>query len=231
MKKIGLIGGMSWESSVEYYRLINEEVKLKLGGLHSAECLLYSVDFDKIEFYMRNDQWDSILQILVAAAKTLENGGADFIILCTNTMHKLAEQIQKEITVALLHIADATADEITKAKIKKVGLLGTRPTMEQNFYRNGLEEKEIQVLIPNEIDREIVHDIIFKELCLGTIKQESRLEFKRIIEKLVLMGADGIILGCTEIPLLVKKEDSKVPLFDTTYIHAIRAVEKSLNII
>ncbi len=178
---------------------------------------------------MRNNQWDSILQILAAAAKTLEDGGAELIILCTNTMHKFAEQIQEKIAVELLHIADATANEIIKAEIKKVGLLGTRPTMEQDFYRTKLEEKGIQVLIPNEKDREIVHEIIFKELCIGKIKQESRLVYKRIIEKLVLMGADGIILGCTEIPLLVKKEDSKVPLFDTTYIHAIKAVEKSLK--
>jgi len=201
-----------------------------LGGLHSAECLLYSVDFGKIEFYMRTNKWDNILQILVAAAKNLEDGGADFILLCTNTMHKLAEQIQKEITVELIHIAEATADEVIKANIKKVGLLGTRPTMEQDFYRKKLEEKEIQVILPKEIDREIVHEVIFKELCLGNIKQESRLEYRRIIEELVLMGAEGIILGCTEIPLLVKKEDSQVPLFDTTYIHAISAVEKSLDL-
>jgi aspartate racemase len=221
---------MSWESSLEYYRLINEEVKLRLGGLHSAECLLYSVDFDKIEFYMRNNQWDSIAEILVKAAKTLETAGAYFIILCTNTMHKLAKQIQEEITVELLHIADATADEIIKAEIKKVGLLGTRPTMEQDFYKIRLEEKGIQVIVPSEKNRETVHEIIFKELCLGTLKQESKSAYKMIIEELVLMGADGIILGCTEIPLLVKKEDSKVPLFDTTYIHAIKAVEKSLNL-
>jgi len=178
---------------------------------------------------MRTEQWDSILQILITAAKTLEDGGSDFIILCTNTMHKLAEQIQEEITVELLHIADATADEINRAEIKKVGLLGTRPTMEQDFYRTRLEKKGIQVLVPNEEDREIVHDIIFKELCLGNIKQESRIVYKRIIEELVIMGADGIVLGCTEIPLLVKKEDVRVPLFDTTYIHAIKAVEKSLK--
>ncbi len=229
MKRIGLIGGMSWESSLEYYRLINEEVKLRLGGLHSAECLLYSVDFDKIEFYMRTNQWDSIAQIIIKAAKTLEAAGAEFIILCTNTMHKFAGQIQAEIAVELLHIADATADEIIKAGIKKVGLLGTRPTMEQDFYKIRLEERGIQVIIPDEKSREIVHEIIFKELCLGIIKQESRSEYRRIIEGLVSAGADGIVLGCTEIPLLVKKEDSQVPLFDTTYIHAIKAVEKSLN--
>jgi aspartate racemase len=228
MKIIGLIGGMSWESSLEYYRLINEEVKLRLGGLHSAECLLYSVDFEKIEFYMRTNQWDSIAQIIVKAAKTLEAAGANFIILCTNTMHKLARQIQEEITVEFLHIADATADEIVKAKIKKVGLLGTRPTMEQDFYKTRLEERGIQVIVPNEKNRKIVHEVIFKELCLGTTKQESKLEYKRIIEELVLLGADGIILGCTEIPLLVKKEDSRVPLFNTTYIHAVKAVKKAL---
>jgi aspartate racemase len=230
MKRIGLIGGMSWESSLEYYRLINEEVKMRLGGLHSAECLLYSVDFDKIEFYMRTDQWDSIANELVKAAKTLESAGACFIVLCTNTMHKLAGQIQEGIGVEFLHIADAAADEIVKADIKKVGLLGTRPTMEQDFYRNRLEERGLEVIIPDQKDREIVHDIIFKELCLGIIKQKSRLEFKRIIEELVVAGAGGIILGCTEISLLVKKEDSEVPLFDTTYIHAIKAVDKSLLI-
>ncbi len=229
MKRIGLIGGMSWESSLEYYRLINEEVKLRLGGLHSAECLLYSVNFDKIEFYMRTDQWDSIAQILIKAAKTLDAAGAEFIILCTNTMHKFAGQIQAEIAVELLHIVDATADEVIKAGIKKVGLLGTRPTMEQDFYKTRLKERGIQVIIPDEKSREIVHEIIFKELCLGIIKQESRLEYRRIIEELVSAGADGIVLGCTEVPLLVKKEDSQVPLFDTTYIHAIKAVEKSLN--
>jgi aspartate racemase len=179
---------------------------------------------------MRTNQWDSIAQIIGKAAKTLEAAGAYFIILCTNTMHKLARQIQEEITVELLHIADATADEIVEANIKKVGLLGTRPTMEQDFYKTRLEERGIQVIIPNEENKKIVHDVIFKELCLGTIKQESKLEYKRIIEELVLLGADGIILGCTEIPLLVKKEDSKVPLFNTTYIHAIKAVEKSLHL-
>lgn len=229
MKRIGLIGGMSWESSSVYYRLINEEVKLRLGGLHSAECLLYSLDFERIEALMRNNQWDAIAKTLVNAAKTLETAGASFIILCTNTMHKLVPQVENEIAIELFHIADATADEILKSKITKVGLLGTRPTMEQDFYKNKLEDKGIQVIIPDEKDRVIVHEIIFKELCLGTIKEQSRLEYKRIILDLILMGAEGIVLGCTELPLLVKKEDSKVPLFDTTHIHAIKAVEKSLT--
>lgn len=230
MKRIGLIGGMSWESSIEYYRLINEEVKLRLGGLHSAECLLYSLDFDVIESYMRTNQWDAILEILIGAAKILEDGGAEVIILCTNTMHKLANQVQEEISVELLHIADAAAEEILKTKIDKIGLLGTRPTMEQSFYRTRLEEKGIQVLIPEQEDREIIHNIIFEELCLGTIKQGSRLEYRRIMEQLVSMGANGIVLGCTEIPLLVNEEDSKVPLFDTTHIHARKAVEKALEL-
>ncbi|MEW5817489.1 MAG: aspartate/glutamate racemase family protein [Spirochaetota bacterium] len=229
MKRIGLIGGMSWESTLEYYRLINEGVKLRLGGLHSAECLLYSVDFGPIEYFIRTDRWDSIAQILTLAAKTLEVAGAGFIVLCTNTMHKLADRIQKEINIELLHIADATADEILKAGIKKVGLLGTQATMEQEFYKSRLEIYGIQVLIPGEQDRKTVHEIIFKELCLGKIREESRSEYKRIIGDMVLRGVEGIILGCTEIPRLVKQEDAEVPLFDTTYIHAMKAVDMALN--
>jgi aspartate racemase len=230
MKTIGLIGGMSWESTVEYYRIINEEIKLRMGGLHSAKCLLYSVDFGEIEPFMRTDEWGKICQVLINAAKNLENGGADFILLCTNTMHKLFEQIQHEIKIELIHIADATAEKALQENIKKVGLLGTRQTMEQDFYKSRLEKKGIQVLIPNQKDRDIVHQVIFNELCLGEIKEESKKEYKRIIEELISMGTEGIVLGCTEIPLLIKKGDSKVPIFDTTYIHAIKAVEKAVNI-
>lgn len=228
MKTIGLIGGMSWESTVEYYRLINEEIKSRMGGYHSAKCLLYSVDFGEIEHFMRTNQWDKIGRILIDAAKNLENGGADFILLCTNTMHKLFEEIQQELHIELLHIADATSEKVMQLKIERIGLLGTKQTMEQDFYRARLEQKGIQVLIPNERDRGIVHQVIFDELCLGEINPESKKEYKRIIEELTTRGAEGIILGCTEIPLLIKKEDSKVPLFDTTYIHAVKAVDRSI---
>jgi len=229
MKTIGLIGGMSWESTIEYYRLINEGVKQRMGGLHSAKCLLYSVDFGEIEPFMRTNQWEKISDALINAAKILENGGADLILLCTNTMHKLYEQIQQEIKIQLIHIADATAEKILQENIRKVGLLGTQQTMEQDFYKSRLDQKGIQVLIPNEKDRELVHQVIFNELCLGMIKEESKREYKRIIEELISIGAEGIILGCTEIPLLIKNDDTKVPLFDTTHIHAMMAVERVVN--
>lgn len=231
MKTIGLIGGMSWESTVEYYRLINEGIKSRLGGFHSAKCLLYSVDFSEIEHYMQTDRWDKIGSDLISAARKLESGGADFILLCTNTMHKLYEPIQQELGIELIHIADTTAEKILKERINKVGLLGTRPTMEQDFYRSRLESKGIQVLIPNKEDRKIVHEVIFNELCLGEINPVSKQEYIRIINDLTAMGAEGIVLGCTEIPLLIKKEDVSVPLFDTTYIHAMKAVESSVEII
>lgn len=228
MKTIGLIGGMSWESTVEYYRLINEEIKVRMGGLHSAKCLLYSVDFGEIEPLMKIDQWDKIGEALIYAAKTLEKGGADLILLCTNTMHKLYEQIQKEIKIELLHIADATGEKVLQKNIKKVGLLGTRQTMEQDFFKSRIKHKGIEVIVPNEKDRELVHQVIFNELCLGKIIEESKKEYIRIIEELTLMGAEGVILGCTEIPLLIKNNDSRVSLFDTTYIHALNAVEKAV---
>ena len=229
MKTIGLIGGMSWESTVEYYRIINEEISSRLGGLHSGKCLLYSVDFGEIEPYMRTNEWDKIAQVLLNAAQNLEKGGADFILICSNTMHKLFEQIQDGINIELIHIADATAEKVLRVNMTKVGLLGTRPTMEEAFYKSRLEERGIQVLIPNQQDRELVHQVIFDELCLGKIREESKKEYKRIMEELIAMGAEGIILGCTEIHLLIKQEDSRVPLFDTTYIHAVTAVEKALN--
>lgn len=229
MKTIGLIGGMSWESTVEYYRLMNEEINTRLGGLHSAKCLLYSVDFGDIEPYMRPGKWETIAEELVKAAKTLERGGADILLICTNTMHKLYEHIQREVNAPILHIADATADRVLEKKISKVGLLGTRPTMEQDFYRSRMVHKGIEVLIPDDKDMDYIHKVIFEELCLGILKEESKKEFMRIIDTLISRGAEGIILGCTEIPLLIKQEDSRVPLFDTTYIHAMKAVEKALE--
>ena len=228
MKTIGLIGGMSWESTVEYYRLINEEVKCRRGGFHSARCLLYSVDFAEIEYYMRTDRWEKISPMLIGAAKTLEKAGADFILLCTNTMHRFFEPIQESISIDVIHIADATADEILKANIKKVGLLGTKPTMEQDFYKERLEKKGIDVIVPDAKNRDVVHQVIFDELCLGRVELNSKSAYIRIIEGLFSIGAAGIILGCTEITLLLKKEDLKIPLFDTTCIHAIKAVERAL---
>lgn len=229
MKTIGLLGGMSWESTVEYYRLINEAVKSRCGGLHSAKCLLYSVDFEEIEYYQRTDNWDKAAQVLAGAAQSLEKGGADFIILCTNTMHKVFSEIQRSIRIPMLHIADATANEIKARGIKQVGLLGTRYTMEQDFYKSRLEQVGINVLIPEENERKIINKVIYEELCLGKILQASKEDYKRIILGLEAKGAEGVILGCTEIGLLIKQEDSPIPLFDTTRIHAIKAVEIALG--
>jgi aspartate racemase len=229
MKTIGLIGGMSWESTVEYYRVINQMVKATLGGLHSAKCVLYSVDFDEIESYQKTDDWEKAAGALIDAAASLEKAGADFIVLCTNTMHKVADKIQARVGIPLLHIADATAEEILIKNIKKIGLLGTRYTMEQDFYKSRLGEKGIRVIIPEEKDRAVIHRVIYEELCLGKILEESRDQFRRMMDELVTRGAEGIILGCTEIGLLVKKEDSKVPLFDTAYLHAVKAVEYALR--
>ena len=230
MKTIGLIGGMSWESSLEYYRILNEMVKERLGGLHSAKCVLVSVDFAEIEPLQHQERWTEQAQMMVAAAQNVERAGADFVLLCTNTMHKLAEDIQAAIHIPFLHIADATARKIKGMGIRKVGLLGTRFTMEQDFYRLRLEEKHhLSVLIPGEQQREVVHRIIYQELCLGVIKEESRLQYTRVIQELVHSGAQGIILGCTEIELLVKPEDSPVPIFPTTRIHAEAAVDYALG--
>jgi aspartate racemase len=229
MKTIGLIGGMSWESSSEYYRIINEEVKLRLGGLHSAKCVLYSVNFEEIELFQRNGEWEKTAEILSDAARSLETAGADFIVLCTNTMHKVANEIQTGIGIPFLHIADITAQQVLLNGIKTIGLLGTRYTMEQDFYKSRLEAQGIRVLVPQETDRVIVNTVIYNELCLGKIIDESRAQYKRIIEDLIEQGAEGIILGCTEIGLLVKPEDSKVPLFDTTLIHAKGAVDYALD--
>lgn len=229
MKMIGLIGGMSWESSSEYYRIINEEVKKRLGGLHSAKCLLYSVDFEEIERYQSEGDWGKAGNVLGEAAYSLEKAGADFIVICTNTMHKVISNIKDKVSIPILHIADATAMEIKKQGIRSVGLLGTKYTMEQDFYKSRIEEKGMRVMIPNETDRELVNRIIYNELCLGKVNQTSRDSYKEIINRFVQNGAEGIILGCTEIGLLVKQEDSQVPLFDTTFIHAVEAVSISLG--
>jgi aspartate racemase len=229
MKTIGLIGGMSWESSLEYYRIINQKVKEKLGGLHSAKCMLYSVDFDEIERYQAEGDWESAGKVLGEVASSLETAGAEFIVICTNTMHKVIDYIEARISIPVLHIADATANQIQSSKIKTVGLLGTKYTMEQDFYKSRIESKGINVLVPDKEERNIINKVIYEELCLGKIKQSSKDYYKSVIQHLVAEGAEGIILGCTEIGLLVKPEDSKVPLFDTTVIHAIEAVNTALK--
>ncbi len=230
MKTIGMIAGMSWESSLEYYRLVNEGVKAGLGGLHSAKCVLVSVDFAEIEVLQREGRWEEATQAMIDVARQVQAGGADFLLICTNTMHKMAEEVQASIDIPLLHIADAAAEAIKARGLRKVGLLGTRFTMEENFYRGRLAEKYgLEVLIPDEADRAVVHHVIYEELVLGKIVPASKLEYQRIIESLVQQGAEGIILGCTEIGLLIKDEDSRVPLFDTTSIHAQAAVEMALK--
>ncbi|PKR85388.1 aspartate/glutamate racemase family protein [Heyndrickxia camelliae] len=229
MQTIGLIGGMSWESSAEYYRIINEEVKNRLGGLHSAKCLLYSVDFEMIERYQAEGEWEKAGKHLGDVALSLEKGGADFIVICTNTMHKVIEYVEEKIDIPILHIAEATANQIKKSNISTVGLLGTKYTMEQEFYKSRLESNGIRVLIPNHSEREIINKVIFEELCLGNIQQSSREYYKKVIKNLIDNGAEGIVLGCTEIGLLVKPEDSDAPLFDTTFIHAIESVNMALN--
>lgn len=229
MKTIGMIGGMSWESSAEYYRMVNEEVKRQLGGLHSAKIILFSVDFNEVERCQSEGRWDDAGEILGEAAYSLEKAGADFIVICTNTMHKVIDQIYQKTSLPILHIADETAAQIKKLGIKKVGLLGTKYTMEQDFYKSRIQSENIEVLIPDEKDRDLINKTIFNELCLGTILPSSKDYFKRIIEGLSAEGAEGIILGCTEIGLLIKQEDTAIPLFDTTFVHTHGAVEKALD--
>jgi aspartate racemase len=229
MKKIGLIGGMSWESTALYYRIINETVKQQRGGLHSARLVLESLDFAEIEHLQHVGNWEGAGKILGKAARSLELAGADFLILCTNTMHKIASAIEAEVAIPLLQIADATADEILRSGNRKIGLLGTAFTMEQSFYRDRLVAQGLTVLVPNQDDRGIVHRIIYEELCIGIVQDKSRLEYRRIIQELVDNGAQAIILGCTEISLLIGDGDSSVPLFDTTAIHARRAVKFALE--
>ncbi|MGE4213828.1 MAG: aspartate/glutamate racemase family protein [Anaerotignaceae bacterium] len=229
MKTVGLIGGMSWESTVSYYQIINETVKKNLGGLHSAKCVLYSVDFEEIEECQSKGEWEKSGDILSDAAISLEKAGADFIIICTNTMHKVVPQIQSKISIPIVHIAEATADELEKNSIKKVALLGTKYTMTQDFYKMKIINRGIEVLIPDEKDIEIVNSVIFNELCLGVISEKSKMEYLRIVDKLSQRGVQGVILGCTEIGLLLKQADTATPLFDTTTIHATKAALLSIE--
>lgn len=228
MKTIGLIGGMSWESTIPYYAIINEYVKEKLGGLHSAKIILYSVEFHEIEKCQSTGNWEKSAEILSDAAKKLEIGGADIILICTNTMHKVYDDIQKNVTVPIIHIADATADALAANHVKKVALLGTRYTMTEAFYKSRLLEREFEVLIPKDKDIKMINETIFSELCEGIINDNSRREFSRIIEELKEEGAEAVILGCTEIGLLVKQNDSVLPVYDTTVIHATKAAQMAL---
>jgi aspartate racemase len=229
MKTIGLIGGMSWESTVPYYRLINEAVRERLGGLHSAKVVLYSVDFHDIEQLMQRGEWEAVAVALAKAAALLESAGADFLVLCTNTMHKVAGAIEAAVGIPFLHIIDPTADAIRQAGLKTVGLLGTRFTMEQPFYRDRLQERHgLKVLIPDSEERAMVHRVIFDELCQGKVVDASRRDYAKVIERLVAQGAEAVILGCTEISLLIGRQECAVPLFDTTSLHARRAAEWAL---
>ena len=230
MKTIGLVGGMSWESTVTYYQLINEMVREKLGGLHSARCILYSVDFAEIEVSQREGRWEAAAQDLVAAGQAVEKAGADFLLLCTNTMHKVADNIQAGLRIPFLHIAEATGERVRRTGLERVGLLGTRFTMEDDFFQGRLASKfNLDTIIPSPAEREAVHRIIYEELCVGILRPESNASLSRIMNQLVELGAEGIILGCTELGLLIGEPDSPVPLFDTTRIHARAAVELALN--
>ena len=230
MKTIGLIGGMSWESSAEYYRIINQETNRRLGGVHSAQCLMWSFDFEEIKRLQHDGEWERLAESMKEAALRLERGGADFIVVCTNTMHRLADAISSAVSIPLLHIADPTAEQIKVSGFERVGLLGTAFTMEQDFYKGRLQQRHgLDVLVPDEDDRRVVHEIIYKELVLGQVRPESRQAYREIIARLIARGAQCVILGCTEIMLLVKDEDSAVPLFDTTTIHAVAAVEQALH--
>ncbi len=230
MKTIGLIGGMSWESTASYYTTINQQMKNRLGGLHSAKVILVSVDFAEIETLQRQGEWQKTAEILGQAAKSLQKAGADFFLICTNTMHIVANEIQQYVSIPLLHIADSTAAVLVQNGVTKVGLLGTNFTMEKPFYKHRLQQHHgIDVLVPTESDRQLVHKIIYDELCLGTINTESRNHYIGIMESLISNGAEGIILGCTEIALLVDNQHTNIKLFDTAFIHANAAVEEALE--
>lgn len=228
MKTIGLLGGMSWESTVSYYTMINQGIQAELGGLHSAKIILGSVDFQEIETCQAQGEWEKSGDILAGYAKGLEAAGSDFLLICTNTMHKVAPQIQQQLTIPILHIADATIDQLKQEGITKVGLLGTKYTMTQDFYKERIIDQGIEVLIPDEAAIELVNTVIFDELCLGTINEASKQQYLAVIEQLKAEGAQGIILGCTEIGLLIQQGDVDLPLFDTTEIHCKAAVKKAL---
>jgi aspartate racemase len=225
-----MIGGMSWESSIEYYRITNEVVREKLGGLHSAQSLMYSVDFAEIEALQHQGKWEEATKQMVKAARHVEDGGADFVIICTNTMHRMADEVQAKIRIPLLHIADATAAKIKACGLSRIGLLGTRYTMEEEFYRGRLTMNHgLEVIIPEDNERETIHRVIYDELVVGAIKPTSKAKYLRIVSSLITRGAEGIILGCTEIGLLIGQTDVEVPVFDTTLIHAMAAVEYALG--
>ena len=229
MQTIGLIGGMSWESTIPYYRIINETVKARLGGLHSAKLVMHSVDFHEIERLQHAGDWAGAGQAMALAARSMEAAGADFLVLCTNTMHKVAGTIEQAVTIPLLHIADPTAAAVRAQGLSRVGLLGTRFTMEEDFYRGRLQDRYgLEVVVPDAADRALVHRVIYEELCLGQVLEASRLEFLRIIQRLVKAGAEAVILGCTEIGLLIDQDHAEVPVFDTTRIHAVSAAERAL---
>ena len=228
MKVIGLIGGMSWESSAEYYRLINQEIRNRLGGLNSAKVLIYSVNHHEINKLEDKDRWTELIEIMVESARRLEKGGADFILICCNAMHKIAKEIQDAIEIPLIHIADAAAEAVKRARLSSVGLLGARAVMEEEFFKNNLVSADLKVLIPAENDREFINDVIFNQLAYGKIVEESRERTLEIIKRLKTEGSQGVILGCTELPLLIREEDSVLPLFDTLRLHAQRAVDLAL---
>ncbi|MFD8786785.1 aspartate/glutamate racemase family protein [Kitasatospora sp. NPDC059599] len=229
MKTLGLIGGMSWESTAEYYRLINELTRDRLGGLHSARLVLHSVDFAEIEQLQAAGRWEEAGQVLAGAARSLEAAGADLLLICTNTMHKVADQVEAAVSVPLLHLADATADAVRAAGLRRVGLLGTAFTMEQDFYRGRLASGGLDVLVPDAGARAMVHRVIYEELCVGVVREESRAAYREVIGDLVAAGAQGIVLGCTEIELLVRQADSPVPVFPTARLHAQAAVAAALD--
>lgn len=230
MKTIGLIGGMSWESTVGYYRAINQGIKAALGGLHSAKVALVSVDFDPIEKLQQQGDWKASGELLADAASKVELAGAECILICTNTMHKVADQVANAVSIPLLHIADATAESLLKQGVKRVGLLGTGFTMEQDFYKGRLTDKYgLDVIVPNSADRKVIHDVIYQELCLGVVNASSKAEYVRIINELQASGAEAVILGCTEIGMLVSESDTEIPLYDTTDIHAAKAVEFAMS--
>ncbi|MFJ9417644.1 aspartate/glutamate racemase family protein [Streptomyces sp. NPDC101227] len=228
MRTIGLLGGMSWESTAEYYRLLNELTRERLGGLHSSRCVLYSVDFAEIERLQAEGRWDEAAEVLAGAARALEAAGADMLLICTNTMHKVADEVSAAVSIPLLHLADTTADAVRANGLRRVGLLGTAFTMEQDFYRGRLASHGLEVLVPDAAGRSTVHQVIYEELCVGIVRQESREAYQAIIKDLVAAGAEGIVLGCTEIELLISADDSPVPVFPTTRLHAEAAVRRAL---